>query len=97
MTFEDKVNGSNLSTNGAQEAKVLAKLLFLLSMLFSIEDNYNNYDNFFFNTNSHKFAVNFSQIILLKFRKFLLHYGLGRFAQNQKENLIQKYIKSTSS
>ena len=33
---------------------------FLLSMLFSIEDNYNNYDNFFFNTNVHKLAVNFS-------------------------------------
>ena len=60
MTFEDKVNGSNLSTNGAQEAKALAKLLFLLSMLFSIEDNYNNYDNFFFNTNVHKLVVNYS-------------------------------------
>lgn len=33
---------------------------FFLSVLFSIEDSYNNYDNFFFNTNVHKLAVNFS-------------------------------------
>ena len=33
---------------------------FLLPVLFSIEDNYNNYDNFFFNTNVYKLAVNFS-------------------------------------
>ena len=33
---------------------------FLLFMLFSIEDNHNNYDNFFFNTNAHKLVVNYS-------------------------------------
>ena len=41
-------------------------------MLFSIEDNYNNYDNFFFNTNSHKFAVNFTSYHITQLLLFLL-------------------------